>query len=238
VAKNSWNSALHPRWPKGSGDKSGEFVGRNSSGGGSREVDSLLRSAARPPESFRDFVGDIEAAEDWGEEKWRAWRDSLTGTEDRALYEYGNFSYANINAGLRSGGTLSETIQKDVKAIDSALNKSKVPENVSAFRGLYHSEIANAFADGDSGRLVGMEFQDDGFISTSLDANTAYRHSRADPDSALARIYVPEGSRGAYVDPVTQRGEAELLLPRGTRFRVREAFVNAGGTPVVRLEVV
>jgi len=144
--------------------------------------------------------------------------------EREAISDYKSEAYADINETLRYGD-LADDIEGETKALvyalDSALSIFQLPEPVIAWRG-FVSEVLVANADS----LPGDVISDAAFFSTTLLRATAEKFIEADPDEAalLAEVAIPGGlTVGAYVgapDAVKYLGEAEILLPRGSRFHV------------------
>jgi len=64
----------------------------------------------------------------------------------------------------------------------------------------------------------GDEFTDKGFVSTSLVSWEAFK------ERVNVRITIPKGSRAAYLEDLTEnKGEFEMLLARGSTFRVESS---------------
>lgn len=101
------------------------------------------------------------------------WFDRMTQEQMDALGSYMNTLHLDVNSLLRDGQvapaphakTLTEAAQF-VKLIDSALAIAPICEDDVAFRGFQSEELWRAAQQGD---LVGKVFQDDGFLSLSLD---------------------------------------------------------------------
>lgn len=147
-----------------------------------------------------------------------------------------------INRRLRSGVATSEA-----KAIDKAMNKSRVGENMVVHRGfdsdkldelVSRIEYGEAPKDELERRLVGKVFSDKAFVSTSesrsvareFGSHTAEIHvSRSSRGLRLAKIKPYQDSGDRYSRNETlNRGEKELLLPRGSKFKITSARVRSG----------
>ena len=71
-----------------------------------------------------------------------------------------------------------------------------------------------------------MVFTEKGFCSTSIDPNIF----ATTPGSTCLRIYVPKGSKGAYVANLSRyKREHELLLQNGSSFKIVNSVVDDYG---------
>lgn len=182
---------------------------------------------------YREFtdVGPIEGYQ----RLYREWAETLTDDERTALLYYQEGGYTPLNALLRGHGQPDnvELVQQRIAAIDTAMDRTRVPYNVVSHRALVFDD-----------RMVpGATVDDMGFASTSLNRNVAELYaSKLSQAPAIARIKVEQGMRGALVDSISDKDQAELLLPQGTQFRVvsvSETTTGRGQTVrVVDLEVV
>lgn len=123
----------------------------------------------------------------------------------KAFDSYVGTGYQTSNANLRAG---SKPTSAD-RAMDLAIDVSVIKDNVVAFRG-----TRDNFPD----LTPGDVFTDNGFSSVSLNENVAQNYARGD-SPALVRINIPKGAKGAWLGA----GESEMVLPRGSRFRVVSA---------------
>lgn len=191
-----------------------------------------------PGDSYRTF-SEGDELRSWGDEHFGgpAWTGKLTPDELQDISDYQNGPHYDLNHWLRSGDELPEDIRPVYKAwrdnLDSAIGKGAAPENITVFRGFENPEISRNF-DALDGIIIG----DDGFVSTTLSEPVARRFARSYRDPVLAEIRVPKGTKMGYVDAVNSVDEYEMLLPRGTRFRVVEAGYTEKGQKRVVLEVV
>lgn len=132
-----------------------------------------------------------------------------------ALKSYTSMAYGVVNTYLRHG-TYQDTVYSEVpqsrvdeivKGIDKSFNNApKVPGDLKVFRGM-DSSLLSSLQEGDI-------FKDDGFISTSIDKEKVV-------SGGFIEIHVPKGSKGIYLEQISEvKRERELLLDRGSRFRV------------------
>lgn len=153
-----------------------------------------------------------------------------TKQEERALQDYLDRGYEDINEMLRHGkvgfgGDKLETTE-EIQQIDSLIDRYTLPETVevvrtespSAFglpRNSYHAE------DYDLKALEGQTFREDGYLSTSM---------RTEPATLLRKpiymkIKVPKGNKAMYVahEPGALSREQELMIERGAEIRINRA---------------
>lgn len=220
-----WRESDHPREPKGrptggqfttksrpvirvrfkGGPGSGNFghAGRPGQVGGSAAGDGRSFSNAKDATNYLNGSTGINP--------------SLSTEEDNALARYKGDTFFDVNAILRgtSGGELSEegyeAMERDISLIDSAMNKSRLDDDVTIWRGAGWDVF-------DEDDLTGSIITDDGFPSTSLSKRIAESHA----DGVILKIHATKGSRGLNMERWKggTRGEAELLLPRNSKFRV------------------
>lgn len=79
--------------------------------------------------------------------------------------------------------------------------------------------------------LVGREFTDAGFVSTSIDLNYDGGFGGNSPGKTVMYIDVPAGARAAYIAGINNKyaTQEELLLDKGTKFRIIEAGKRVAG---------
>jgi hypothetical protein len=153
----------------------------------------------------------------------------ITVRERAAVSEYRGAAYAPMNSVLRGqkelygdpiGQALKEygytkkTLNEEMRHLDSAISKSKVPENIVVHRGMRLPENPES--------LLGAHITDKAYVSTSLEKGVAqgFRPGQP-PPSAVVSIKVPKGATGIYVDAAMQHlWERELLLPRNTKIKI------------------
>ena len=106
-----------------------------------------------------------------------------------------------------------------------------MPESVTAYRGFYSQWYIENFD-----RLTGTIVTDEAFVSTSLDPAIAENFSRAGFGSIFAEVRIPESAKAAYISHIYSN-EAEILIARGTQFRVISATVENNVNKLI-LEVI
>jgi len=197
---------------KGRPDKVGGSLPRDEGGG---ESDAVFRR-----------LEDAESIREWKDDHRYDLIPKLTEKQKERLDQYKRSSlyHGPLNDYLRtgtydkavSGWKNTKEMGSAIKEIDTALAKTQIPENITVFRGM-PSEILPENA-------VGVEFRDDGYGSTSLDYKMAEKFARWTREDgftpAIVEIRVPKGTEGIFMDELWDNGESEILLPRGTSYRV------------------
>lgn len=146
-----------------------------------------------------------------------------------ALNDYTAQGYMNINDVLRleQGKTTgaSKTTKSHIRAIDALLGESSLTSDVVVYRGVRNPGVVfgDAWSDDD---VAGMEWIDHSYASTSTDPGIAQRFTSENATNAVVmRILTPLGHSAVMLS----REEQEILLDRGTRFRVvRDNGVSDG----------
>lgn len=109
--------------------------------------------------------------------------------------------------------------EENVTSIDEAFKSVKpLGQKAQVYRGV--GDVGATFG----GDPAGIEFTDYGYTSTSTSQLAAGDFVRGD-DPGFVTILLPEDTRAMNVSTATDRsaGERELLLPRGSRFRITNA---------------
>jgi hypothetical protein len=180
-------------------------------------------------EPARDFGDDMKAADNWALAQSEGAFGSMPGDEQDALFDYQGSGYYYINRGLRGNNLDAEDAAK-VKLIDSAMSRASISESVVVHRGM----TGAAFG---SGNATGKTITDSGYVSTSLNRKVAYGYS-SDRGDVQVQIRLPKGSKALYIDTMSENvTEYEMLLPRGSRFRVI-SDTGRGGNRKIEMELV
>lgn len=153
----------------------------------------------------------------------------FTDSEEKALSKFKKFSYTAINKYLRErtvgekySSHTDEQAASDIKEIDSAMEKSQFPKNMTVYRSINNAEMrANPELFKDS------TYIDPGYMSVSKDFMTAFDFARTD-DAVLFAIKVPAGTPGVYLGRKFSKGSAQQsiskekdwILPRGTSLKI------------------
>ena len=140
------------------------------------------------------------------------WKSSLSNREETTINEYTMYNNKVVNEFLRSGKVDEsfgkEDLQKQVDAIQSALNRYELEENVVLYRAGNSEQIDKEFAS---------------FVSTSTSRKLAESYlSSSKGSDTLYIIQASKGKgKGAYVSSVSEvPEEQEFLLNRGLKPKV------------------
>ena len=144
-------------------------------------------------------------------------REPWTAKQRADLRRYTGDDYAGINGVARTGkGSAAD--RATVPVMRSAMRE--IPEDISLTRsvradafGLRGLNGGNELSDREVAQLTpGRTFHEPGFSSASVGTRG---------NGLRLQISVPKGTRGAYVDSISQnRGETELILDVGTHYRI------------------
>jgi hypothetical protein len=191
------------------------------------------------PEEVGGRFADSEEADGWAHLFYGSWVEGLSPWERSALEEYKSEGFRSLNRGLRDrDGDLSLLPPEDrmrAEGLDAALEKAPTLDRpVVAYRGRLPDAVLEAFEAGEEETLIGQVFGDPAYTSTSLRSGIAreYGGSSRFPES-VGKIALPRGTKACYVDAVMDKGQSELLLPRGAKVRIEKAYREEG---VCRIE--
>jgi SPP1 gp7 family putative phage head morphogenesis protein len=199
------------------------------------QVESSVKALqARDWKAF-DNVAEITQ---WAERSFTHWNRSLSPDEVEALRLYQSSAYREWNAALRSDA-VTDDMRPWINAIDQALQQSALNQDVVVFRGFADEKMLSNFE-----RLPGKIIDDKGYYSTSLDKGVGdkfFQYLKEDGHTPiLAEIRVPKGTKAAYLEGtrLLQPYEYEILLSRGTKFKVINAYLDEQGRHRLLLEVI
>jgi predicted ABC-type ATPase len=255
-------SREQPRRPNGQWGSTG---GAGSTGGGKTgkakpaktKKEKQPKQPAQPKGYSKAKPGSKKYADDT-QEKMQAEQidavgtDALKASEKMSIINYTHEGHTNINKAARGAPPPPLTGQKLQKAermgneVDGVIKRTPpLTNDIIVHRGTTTSVLGVKSKD-DLNGLVGSEFTDKGIVSTSLSLSTAQKHGNRVGDAVIMRVTVPAGSRAYAVPPeleyfnpmdITNSFESEVLLPRGTRFKVTSVGKERG-FGVVNVEVV
>jgi hypothetical protein len=165
-------------------------------------------------------------------------KPQLTPQEKSALQEYGDELYRQVNAKLRGhkADLMSEEdryededLDEIISSIDSAFKKSKTTKDLLVHRSVTSDDLPGVPGHHD---MEGKSFVDKGFASTSFTQSKAKIAGLEDEHlkhktRVQLNIRLPKGSKAIHMEGITRHAEDEVLLPRGTRFKITRV-VSAG----------
>lgn len=204
------------------GPGSGNFghAGRPGEVGGSAPKGSSRPIAAKPPETQPRQFTDWKEAEAWVQEHGEP-ESAMSMGEQNAIYDYTEGGFYFTNGLLR--GTVDEDeadgpiVRKYIAALDAMEKRGHIPEDVTLYRGF----------NTDNEMRPGQIVSDKGFVSTSVMRGTADHFLPGNKKyGVLLKIHAHKGSNAIIV--TIARKEGEVILPRGSRFKVKSVTWNEG----------
>lgn len=172
----------------------------------------LLKRFGSDSDQYRTFSDPGSTDSIFGEKYFRSWEEALTDNQRNAIRGYQQQTFGLINdtlRGHREEDTKTAYAYEQIAILDQALASARMPMNITAYRG---------FVDPDLN--VGDTYTDLGYSSTTLAPAIAVARAKGHTNGAVARIKLPLGTTGAYVETVTAIDQAEVLLPRGQTFKI------------------
>lgn len=157
----------------------------------------------------------------------------LTDAQLRYCAMYSEMGYEAVNTGLR-GGDISGLDPASVQIItnlDEAIHGSTMKEDAVVYRGL-----SAARAD-KLGEMIGEDYKDAAFVSTSKNPDIALGFSAEGEDNIVLAITVPAGNNALDMtsEKSTFSHEKEVLLPRGSSFRVDGVTEQKYGNATIKV---
>ncbi|MFH8656697.1 ADP-ribosyltransferase [Streptomyces afghaniensis] len=165
-----------------------------------------------------------KAGKEYGDAYWNDFLDNLDPKAKGALERYSSFYYKSINGQLRDVDVPLKPQVKDlVDDMDRVMGGRPVPEDIMVVRGTEYDHVlkeVNSVLD-----MEGRTFTDDGFTSTSLGKTAAFDHQ-----PMIMHLRVPQGTPALWIDHISlNKGERELLLARGSQYKVTRVFQDMAG---------
>lgn len=154
-------------------------------------------------------------------ELYKFYKPQLFSQEELdAISEYTNESYGPINRFLYKGHDPEVTPEQDerivqlIQNLDSAFEETQSPFPYTVYTGLSDRYSADKIK-------VGADYIFRGYLSSSLDFNTAIGTFAGEDNTVVLQIEITKGQKAIYVDPISENpGETETLLPRGTKVKI------------------
>jgi hypothetical protein len=168
----------------------------------------------------------------WAKRNYRAWAEDLTPLQRSSLQSFSRPAGPKSNASLRRGLTLSADEAAEVRSLDQAIGTAKLPENTALYRGLRAGPGRAGVSPGDL--PLGTMVQDEGFAAMGLAESEAI--ADLDGPGVIVQVLAPRGAPVASLDALGVSNRGEMLLPRGSTFRVVARETRAGKPDLVTLE--
>lgn len=150
------------------------------------------------------------------------WDSKLTAFQRATLNNYTGDGHSDINSLLRgydNGRKYNKSdVWNEIEALDMAISSYYLREPIVTYRSIN----SDAFwqYDGHFEDLIGIEYSDSAFMSTSPTLNSSALNK-----DLLMTIKLPSGyGIGAYIDEYNGLDEKEFLLARGSRFLITNAY--------------
>lgn len=150
------------------------------------------------------------------------WVHKLSYDEQQAIHDYTDTFYTRINKYLR-GLDVSEyfdeyytkdDLAKSIKNLDSALNKFKLDENITFYRGVGLEELEFLKKSNEIKNFVSLTTDKDVVAQDFFEYN--------DSKGAVVKFNVPKNSKGAYVGLNSSTPfEREFILERNSKYTIR-----------------
>jgi hypothetical protein len=161
-------------------------------------------------------VNSYEEQMRWHDVNFGTWTQKLSHEEQDALAVYHSRRYKEINQYLRGDiAQAKQDIPGIVQSLDSAISKGRIQEDTVVYRG-FGTQLISADTDPES--LIAKFIPNSGYTSASLRNNYAASFAVKNETPVLVKCVLPTGTHAAYI-----AGEAEVVLPRGTRLLVTSA---------------
>ncbi|MCX5340729.1 ADP-ribosyltransferase [Streptomyces atratus] len=193
-------------------------------------------AAAELTDGTVPFADDFDAIQ-YGRDYWNDYVDNLDPSAQQALRDYTGDSfpsYKDMNGYLRNDpyyGPRPEVLH-DISEMDRVMSTRPVPEDVMVVRGtgIGHLDLDSPL------EMLGGTYGDEGYLSTSLGNHPVPSFAGKD---AILHLRVPKGTPALWLEKVSHYGvtEREILLGRGSEYRVTRVFVDEAGQAQVYGEV-
>jgi len=155
---------------------------------------------------------------------------TFTKMERFAAQEYQATNlYKYLNGDLRSGKELKPNTERVREQLDGMMDRSSLPKPVMLFRGGVNQFGGEGFGSQPVTIKAGTTIEDKGYGSTSTTWETSVNFG----DGGLIAIRAPKGSKAIGFGKVVGRNfndENEILLPRGSRYRVTDEVITRGSS--------
>jgi hypothetical protein len=170
--------------------------------------------------------------------------EKLTPAQREAVMKYQEAENGVINGHLRDGGTLGTVpywTKDTARELDVLTNRGRINMPTTLYRGWTLEQGTGGLP---ANLFVGRIMQDPGFLSTSTKRNIGEKFAGSF-NGVVMRVRMPAGSKGLHVQAIGasakyttgKEAEHEVLLPRGTKFRVKSAKRRKDGVLVLDAEV-
>lgn len=218
----------------------GQKVGNIEPGPQTSSVASLSPAAYDDRVSRARRDEDALAAAPFGLDR-RPRPKAFTGNMASNINKYTGSAYKGVNGKLRgqnlsiyATGIEDNEIPPIIKGIDAAMKRSSLTADAILYRGVVNARTM--FGDDLDYDLTGMEWQEDAYTSTTALERRTRGFLAGGKDKMLMTILTPAGTPA--IEASGKDLEAEMLIARGTKFRVvRDNGIDSSGVRRVDVEV-
>lgn len=156
-----------------------------------------------------------------------------TPGEKASLRYYTGNNYTTMNRALRTTDRTTQSMANHIRKAQQGMRPSTQPLMLYRGTGLDALPGLSTYAKlGDVQKFIGKTVEDKGFMSTSVGSKPAFG------GRLLIEFEAPTGTPMAFVDHISRhKGENEMLLAAGTKYRVISAVEN-NGKIVMRVRIV
>lgn len=209
-------------------------------------VARVIEPPAFDPVRFDD---NTEAAAEYLDTSYAAWRQSLSDDERKAVENYAGNGFARINANLRGQNDPNafgeerlvpdEQVADRIAALDAAFSRPDgvAPGDMVVYRAINGSAGDRLLEAHQQGNLVvpgeQASITDPAYMSTSLDPDRAVAGSNYGYRTTTKfEVRVRRGQRAIAPGELSgfHRRELEVILPRGTRLAILDAGMRDSET--------
>ncbi|MEU8588106.1 ADP-ribosyltransferase [Streptomyces sp. NPDC048664] len=160
---------------------------------------------------------------EYGNAHWGEFLDDLEPASRKSLATYTSSAYDEINGHLRFGTETSPETLHTIAEMDKVMGARPVPEEIMVVRGtgIEHLQLDTPLD------MRGGVYDDKAYTSTAL-GKTPPPPFEGKP--VWIHLRVPKGTPALWLDRISEfPGERELLLARGTQYRVTRVFMDEAG---------
>lgn len=152
---------------------------------------------------------------------------------------------ASVNSSLRSGrgsSQLDEPQRQVVQTLDGIVQRSQARRDLHVMRGVASPQDLFGNVWKEHGDNTGLTWRDDAFVSTTVHVNIAEdiaKQRAGARDEVVMHVLIPKGAHAAKLNTDEYYYHGEVLVKRGSTFRiVRDQGKPASGPRVLDVEVV
>lgn len=208
-------------------DSHGRGSGKSSINARDHSFDEKINSAKKGNAAFSALSHSDRGALLAEYEDKRGDDDPDVDEMSRMIGAYQGPAFSFINSGLRDPNTHESTLANAdmgpvISGVDSAMKLSKTTNDIVAYRGIRRPSVMFAEVWNEAGDNSGLEWVDDGYMSTTTDKNVTDKFiGFVGPDSVIMRMLIPKGTRALApdLDPINS-DEKEIVVDRGQRARI------------------